>query len=81
MMLPMVTGSKLPMKKFVHVNAGKSVAVLPIEAQKALGRSQFDEQSHRDEIHIGDAVLEPGRDERGNRRNGWARHHVQRTPE
>ena len=37
MMLPMVTGSRLPMKKFSHVRFGKSAAVLPIEVQNESG--------------------------------------------
>ena len=36
-MLPIVTGSRLPTKKFPQVSVGKSAAVLPIEAQNDSG--------------------------------------------
>ena len=37
MMLPIVTGNRLPMKKFFQVNPGKSDALFPMEIQKDCG--------------------------------------------
>ena len=69
MMLPIVTGNKLPIRKLLQVRAGKSADVLPIEAQNASGAPALMNKPHRNEIYVGDAVLEARVDECRYRRN------------
>ena len=68
MMLPIVTGSRLP-RKFPQVSSGKSDAVLPTAFQNEVGSAGLDEKAHRNEVNIGNAMLKASRGECGDGRD------------
>ena len=69
MMFPMVTGNKFPNRKLPHVNVGNSSGVFPIDDQNEIRCTRFDEQSHRDEVNVCNAMLKSGCGKSRNRGN------------